>query len=153
MDDDASQVGFRAKVRIADYIEIREAGEAKGLTDAAAACRFEVDDGVGGVARMMMKLQAKKERPHQRSLILATRLQAVGAVVRGMKGAVCLKNDIGLASNVTRNALRMGEHGGRRIGLRRSIRQKRLWSRLGGRKIPFLRVSPQRKSQQQKCSD
>ena len=59
------KVRLRAQVGIADDVEVGEAGEAERLADAATSGGFEVDEGIGGIAWVAMKLKAEEERSHQ----------------------------------------------------------------------------------------
>lgn len=82
MDFSAGEVGSGSEIGVADYVEVGESGESERLTESAAAGTFDVDDEVGVVAKVVMCLQAGKERCDVGDFVFAASAEAIGSFIR-----------------------------------------------------------------------
>ena len=112
---DTREVGDRPKGRVADDIEIGEAGKAKGLGDATPARRLLIVEDLGVGCGSLAKLIAHVERSDEGGLVLAAAEETVRAFVRRMERAMRLEDDVGLTGEEVTAAVGVGKDGGRRI--------------------------------------
>ena len=110
----AREVGFGAEVGVADNVEVGEAGEAEGLAQAATAGAFEIDDEVGVVAGVAVRLVAEEEGSDERGFVFARAVKAVCALIGRVKGRVRLEDDVRLAGDPPGSGFAVREHGGLR---------------------------------------
>ena len=128
VDSSAGEIGRRAEIGIADHIEIGESSETQGFAKAAAAGAFEVDQQVGVVAQVVVRLVAEIEGFDQGGFVLRRIIEAVGALVGRMEAGLGLEDGVGLAGNPPACRLAVGKHGEAGIvaGCRSGLRGGRL---------------------------
>ena len=113
MPHQTSDVRRLAEGGIAYNVEIGESSEAKRFTDTVATGFLHIAEQL----RVLAEPQAGEERKHTRGGVLRLRREAVGSLVRRVKGGMPLGNKIGLSGDPNAVRLRVREHHRRRISL------------------------------------